>query len=461
MHTYSPIQLLNIDLGFCEDSGLTNPGPVLGTCCTCPSICTPNVTHDDCTEALQGAWRLGGSCSPNPCPGVPPNDDCSSPFVVSGIPDFGELVIAGNNICATDDGPGLSSDPQLDGCFASLIGGADMHNDVWYLVDRPCGLLTIESCNDADFDQMIAVYDATSGCPLETFDEIDCNDDGCGSGGPSSVTVHIDEGDRLLIRVGGWDDGASPFAEPRGQFNLHFRRILGADRGRAGVQFVPPGLAAPPHDILKNRYISVQPGGEDGGNLGRKFFIRLTLAETLVDGVTPPITLWATEPDEDCISIVVPEQPSTAQNWILCPTLHLTGCPIIPTTTYWINTVGCDHVSETLVAQTQARPTEDKWWGDAVGVFTGPVGNPPNVWTAPQGVTNFDDVNAALLTFKNPGVLNATHVSVTDIHPNRPDLGGISVHPNLQVNIDDVFQFVRCFQGEEYLGGQLDLCTNP
>ena len=76
-------------------------------------------------------------------------------------------------------------------------------------------------------------------------------------------------------------------------------------------------------------------------------------------------------------------------------------------------------------------------------------------------MTNFDDVRACLLTFQNPNGINATHVSVTDLHPNRPDLGGISVHPNLQVNIDDVFQFIGAFQGREYPGGDLAGFTDP
>ena len=162
------------------------------------------MTHDDCTDGLLGAWMLGGSCSPNECPGVPANDDCSSPFVVSGVPEFeGELVIAGNNICATDDGPEL----YFEGCTDSLVGGGEMHDDVWYLYEgQPCGVLMIDSCNDADFDQMIAVYDATSGCPVELVYEVACNDDGCGSGGPASLEIYHDEGDRFLIRVGGWSD---------------------------------------------------------------------------------------------------------------------------------------------------------------------------------------------------------------------------------------------------------------
>ena len=95
------------------------------------------------------------------------------------------------------------------------------------------------------------------------------------------------------------------------------------------------------------------------------------------------------------------------------------------------------------------------WWGDAVEAFNG------SVWGPPQGVSNFDDVTACLKTFQDPNAINATHVTWTDIHPNRPDLGGISIHLNKLVNFDDVAQFIKAFQGDEYPGGDLAGCTDP
>ena len=139
-----------------------------------------------------------------------------------------------------------------------------------------------------------------------------------------------------------------------------------------------------------------------------------------------------------------------------CPTLHLTGCPIIPTSSYDIvSVVGGLASGPPLVAETQALPADNKWWGDAVGVFNGAF------WSGPQGVVGFDDVTASLRTFQDPTAINATHVSLTDIHPNRPDLGGISVHPNKLVSIDDVFSFIKAFQGDEYPGFALIGCTDP
>ena len=220
----------------------------------------------------------------------------------------------------------------------------------------------------------------------------------------------------------------------------------------------PPTLAPPPHDILKNRYISIDPRGASGDN-PNAHHIRVTLDSTQVNGVDAGqvgTVWWANDPDAKCISILGPTQPASEPNWAGCPIVHLTGCSVIPTTTYSIATVSAaGDVSDTLVAETQLRPDADKWWGDSVGVFNGAF------WSGPQGVCNFDDVNAALFTFKDSGAINATHVSVTDIHPNRPDLGGNSVHPNRLVSIDDVFQFIQAFQGAEYPGGNLAGCTDP
>ncbi|MCH7995204.1 MAG: hypothetical protein IIB57_12285 [Planctomycetes bacterium] len=224
-----------------------------------------------------------------------------------------------------------------------------------------------------------------------------------------------------------------------------------------------PTPALPPHDIRKIRYISIDPRGSGGVNVGKDLDIRLTLVSTLVNGVPAVGTQWwANDPDVNCISVVGPTRPILPPNWDACPTLHLTGCPIIPTSIYDIVVMDGGAASDSpLVAETQLKPADEKWWGDAVGFFTGPKGNPPNVWTGPQGVTNFDDVNACLRTFIDPNAVNATHTTISDVHPNRPDLGGLSVHPNKLVSIDDTFQFIQAFQGAEYPGGDLAGCTDP
>ena len=214
-----------------------------------------------------------------------------------------------------------------------------------------------------------------------------------------------------------------------------------------------PTLAPPPHDILKNRYISINPRVTDGGNVGRDLDIRLILSSTQVNGVTAiGSEWWAHGPDGDCIAVVGPTRPVTPPNWDACPTLHLTGCPIIPTTQFDIVTVDDAVVSDPpLIGQTQAKPGA-KWYGDAVGFFDGST----DTWTPPQGMVNIDDPVAAIKTFQNPTAFNATHVSVTDVHPN---LSGTQI--NKVVNFDDVFVLVLGFQGFEIPGPDIELCPDP
>ena len=223
--------------------------------------------------------------------------------------------------------------------------------------------------------------------------------------------------------------------------------------------FVSPILAPPPHNILKNRYLSIDPRGEDAVNVGVGFDIQIRLVATIVNGVTAVGShWWADTPDAECISVVGRSQPASPPNWDPCPTLHLTGCSMIPTSTYDISVVVGGLVSDPpLSAATQAKPGV-KWHGDCVGFFTG------TEWTGPNANTNIDDAVAAVKTFQNPSATpgcpappcNATHVSVTDMVPN---LNGMQI--NKIVNINDVFSIILGFQGQEYPGPQIELCLDP
>lgn len=209
-----------------------------------------------------------------------------------------------------------------------------------------------------------------------------------------------------------------------------------------------PILAPEPHDILKNRYISIDPRGAGGVNVGKDFDIKVTLTSTLVNGVTAVgSSWWANAPDDDCISVVGPSRPAMALIWDDCSTLHLTGCPIIPTSTYDIVAVFDLVESAPLIARTQAKPGVN-WWGDCVGVFDG------SVWAPPDGTASVDDMMAVIRTWKQHAA--ATHVSVTDLAPAQD---GAQI--NKIVNFEDVFAAIRGFQGREYPGQAIDQCLDP
>ncbi len=103
-------------------------------------------------------------------------------------------------------------------------------------------------------------------------------------------------------------------------------------------------------------------------------------------------------------------------------------------------------MSAEVLLDTQAKPGA-KWHGDVVGFFDGAV------WTPPNGTTSIDDAVSSIKTFQDPNALNATHLSVTDVHPN---LNGTT--PNLIVSIADVFAIILGFQGQEYPGPDLTQC---
>ena len=172
----------------------------------------------------------------------------------------------------------------------------------------------------------------------------------------------------------------------------------------------------------------------------------------LVNGVTAVGSpWWANAPDANCLSVVGPSQPATAPNWDACPTLYLTGCPIIPTSIYDIVAVEAFDLQSAppTAGETQLKPGV-KWFGDVVGFFCGVD------WTRPNLTANIDDAVAAIITFQDPDAVNATHVSITDIHPL---LSGTQI--NRVVNFDDVFAIIQGFQGMEYPGFEMDLCTDP
>ncbi|MCH8149814.1 MAG: proprotein convertase P-domain-containing protein, partial [Planctomycetes bacterium] len=212
-----------------------------------------------------------------------------------------------------------------------------------------------------------------------------------------------------------------------------------------------PILAPSPHDVLKNRYISIDPRGVFGVNEGKNLDIRLTLTSTLVIGVTAiDSEWWANEPDENCISTVGPSRPAAAPNWDACPTLHLTGCPIMPKSIYTIVVVDDELVSDTpLAAATQAKPGI-KCWGDLVGQFDGKIWGPPN------GTVNADDFVAVIKSFVDPNAFNAVHVSLCDLHPAVPP-----DHPNKLCNGNDILFTILGFQAQEYPGPDIDLCPDP
>lgn len=217
-----------------------------------------------------------------------------------------------------------------------------------------------------------------------------------------------------------------------------------------------PTIAASPHDIRKNRYISFQPG-----NAGQQVKLQVTLSDSLVHPGLAGSSWWVQAPivplpDQfpkplvgagECVARLGPESTAAELDWIDagCQVLHVTGCPIEPTSEYEVQAVAGVDASAGLLLQTALQPAEGRWWGDTVGIYDG------TVWTPPQGVANIDDTRVAITTFQGGQIVapsgNVAHLSVPDVVP-----GNI----NTVVNFDDVLILIKAFQGETYPFGPAD-----
>ena len=125
----------------------------------------------------------------------PENDDCvDSAVILDGVTPF-------STANTTTDGPPLSA-----ACDEG--SGTTLEQDVWYDYTASCtGILTISTCNDADFDTRLAVYGdstATCACPISNTFLVGCNDDspGCAAGS-SELALDVTQGNCYKIRLGG------------------------------------------------------------------------------------------------------------------------------------------------------------------------------------------------------------------------------------------------------------------
>ncbi|MDP7030560.1 MAG: proprotein convertase P-domain-containing protein [Phycisphaerales bacterium] len=119
---------------------------------------------------------------------IPNPDDCHQAFdLPNGQWDFSTLE-------ATTDG---AAHDQCD------FDGQTYH-DIWFRYTA-CGDggLTVSTCDAADYDTDLVLYETSCQGSM-----LACNDDASGcSGYTSEVSVNVTEGEVVIIRVGGWNEG--------------------------------------------------------------------------------------------------------------------------------------------------------------------------------------------------------------------------------------------------------------
>jgi len=154
-----------------------------GACCMVDHSCTV-LTQSQC-QAAGGTYTSGRPCSPITCPG-PTNDFCGNAILISssitGFTTFG----------ATTDGPSDTPNPPC----------TNVNQDVWFQYNATCdGQVTASLCGGTAYNAAMAVY---AGCNCASLGApIGCDNDSCGAGAASSVTVSVANGQCYLIRIGG------------------------------------------------------------------------------------------------------------------------------------------------------------------------------------------------------------------------------------------------------------------
>ncbi|MFQ5494965.1 MAG: HYR domain-containing protein [Phycisphaerae bacterium] len=141
----------------------------------------------------------------------------SLPFTASGL-TITVIPPALNDDCANAGPVGTGSTPfttenrTTDGVDLSVAcdegNGVAINQDVWFEHTATCnGVLTISTCNDANFDTRLAVYGsgaAACTCPTDNTTLLACNDNAAGcAGGTSEVALSVSQGECLTIRLGG------------------------------------------------------------------------------------------------------------------------------------------------------------------------------------------------------------------------------------------------------------------
>ena len=171
----------------------------------CPAVL------DACLDA--GTYRMfvgAGGFDGVPCGSGPQNRyratlTAGPPEVQGDTCDIAIDIPAGpgdiefSNTCAQTDGATLPVECES-------FGSSEIYNDIfmrWTATSDDD--YTFSTCNQATYDTRLAAYDGCGGELLA------CNDDGVGCTGYSSLMVvpGLTEGQEIIIRIGGWGDGAT------------------------------------------------------------------------------------------------------------------------------------------------------------------------------------------------------------------------------------------------------------
>ncbi len=359
---------------FCD--GVEICDPILG-CLSGPEVdCADevNCTVDFCDEATET------------CKNLPDDDYCADPFYCNGVEtcDVVEGCLPGSNPC-----------PPEEFCRESD------HMCVECLMDSDCDdedpCTGNEACDPDGICLRVVVHDC-NGNSLEDFCDIDA-----GTSEDCNVNEVPDE----------CDIGQGTSADSNG------------DGVPDECELQPPSAAPVPHDITKNRYISLVP---NNGTVAVAIAVEATACEFAPESIG--FLGWIGEPNGDDVARVADEPVYRVWG---DQVHHVSDCQIVPAATYSLRTTP-DGVtfSDPLVVQTTPEPLP-KHWADCVGELVN--GN----WTPPNGFVNTADIMAIIQAF--------------EFVPTAPDPKRVDLDPevtNAVINMTDVSMVVQGFKGMSY-----------
>ena len=191
--------------------------PNLGTQLGCnddgPGI--QSLMEFDVTSGQEVLIRVGGNVGDtgtgalNIVCGPPSNDECGNATVIP-TSVYSSTINTSNATTAFDD-------PDIDiGCTGGMPPTQSV--SVWYIFKSVnAAEITIDTCASG-YDTVLAVFDATGGCPVTTPNMAACNDDTCGSGAglQSQVIFTATAGTHYLVQV------MAHGSDPGGSMTLNF-----------------------------------------------------------------------------------------------------------------------------------------------------------------------------------------------------------------------------------------------
>ncbi len=198
-----------------------------------------------------------------------------------------------------------------------------------------------------------------------------------------------------------------------------------------------PLPASPPHDTLKNRYVSFTPNNPASS---AAFQVEMTEgpgATGVLGWVSAPVDPEGTG---DWVSNVVADPVIRA--WPE-ETIHIGDCEIVPLATYGIRATSDLVILGSPLGVATIHKPGALFYGDVVGEGTGDLPPLPG-FTGPNRVVNITDVLAYKKTLQGPSSPSA-HMTWVDLH----GLGDGSP-PNFILNVSDLGRILFGFAGKEY-----------